>query len=306
MAKVLPARRLGRRRLLLAVAGLLAVFATPAVGQNEARDLERNRARWENMSEEERAVMRERFEKLRQMRPEEREALREVARGLRQLEDGLRKAPPRELEEWMRRHPHPGDREREVRRYLREHAGEFGGPLRERIPPEVRARLEGASPAERALLAREHFRARCGGRDRSGVDHALRGLARELDLPEEGVERFLSLPPDEQLAKVLELRRRLVRRAVEKNGLPPGLSAEEWRGMESLPDHEFFFRLRAFDSHLPGPFPRSGRPGGWGPRGEHGGRRDGPDRRDEPGRPAGGLPPPPPPPSERARPGGGE
>jgi hypothetical protein len=318
-----------RRALLLSllVPFVLAFLPAAGHGQGDRGRFERNRERWERMSPRERAVMRERFEKMRRMSPEERRELFERASNLRSLEDGLRKAPPKELQERLRGKRREWDREAEVRRYLHDHSERFGRPVWNKLPTDLRSRLDAtAAPEDRMRLMHEYFRD-CRQQRGTRTERAIR----LLDLPAAEKEELLALPAAEQEQRVLALTRRWIEARAEEKGLPPGISAEEWQRMQSLSDREFLARLRCADrlpEHLRG---RSlfrhghgfrGRDadrarGGTGRRGdgdeERGARDERPDPRD--GRRRGnrrwggdGRPPPPPRPGDGTAPppsGGG-
>ena len=268
----------------------LVLLVSPAllIGQDQDSEFRRNRERWENMTEEERAVIRERFEEWRKKTPEQRQELEDRARNLRHLERGLRDAPPPELQERLKRHSRENEREREVRSYIKGHSEQLGSSIKDKLPPELLARVEKASPEERGMILRRYF-SECGRRgDGPWEGRMIEVLCGSLELPAEEKQRLLALPSDMQKEAVYELKRRWIRKAVAEKGLPPGLSAEEWEKMDKLPDREFFHRMRGFDrmpEQFRGPMRRGWGRGRGGPGG-HGDRRFGEEaeRGDAPGR----------------------
>ena len=256
----------------------------PPPPRSDRPDLEEARRRWESLDPKERELIERRFEEYRSLSPEAREILRERARRFEERERRLREHAPPEERERLRGLP-PEERARHWRERAIEDGRERGRFLRERLPPEMRRRLENAPPGERWRIL-EGIRERM--RD-LGPGEALRRLAGKLRLDPRRMEELRRLPPEERRAKMQRMHRELIERGVERFGLPPGVSPEDWKRVEGLPDGEFLERARTFlDRHFregPGgpPHDRPGwnRPGERGPaprdrfRGP-GGRRDGP------------------------------
>jgi hypothetical protein len=271
--------RRGTWLVLLAVVVLAALPAT-AAAQRRGSDHSQQRERWMQMSEEERAVLRKRYEELKRMSPEVIEELTERARGLKHFENGLRKAPPPDLERRLRGRPR-ADCDREVRRYMRDRSSDFGRHMREKLPPELRERFEKASHEERIRILHE-LRHDPSHRDR--FRRALQELGRELELTAEEQEEILALPWEARKERMMHLHRLFIVQEIEANGLPEGITAEEWASWKELSPREFLHRTRAFAE--PPPSLRSmfgGRRGrGWDGRGRGSGRGD--DRRGPDGR----------------------
>jgi hypothetical protein len=232
-------------RLLSACLGLL-LFACPCApsasaqrgAREDARELGERRARWRDMSAGERAELRRRFELLRGMSPERRAELERRTRRLEELRRRLQSEAPEALRERVSKLP-PNARRGAWRDHLRGEALERGRRLREALPPEALRRLRQASPEERPLLLE---RMRRGLHERA--PGALRRLGERLELAPEEVERLEGLSESERLEALLALRRREIERRFERDGLPSGVSAEEWGRLRALPDREFLRRLR--------------------------------------------------------------
>jgi hypothetical protein len=203
----------------------------------QARDeLSERRERWQRRSAEERHTLRERFETLRGLPPEKRRLLVERARRLRAYEERLRRS---ELREELSESP-PEERPGILRAHVRERLHDASRRWRERLSGPELEELRRAPPAERdgileRLVQRERERRSAAG---------IRWLGAELELAPDEIERLCALPPEERVEAFLDLRRRVFRRRVELFGPPPGVSPEEWRGMDALPDRPFFERLR--------------------------------------------------------------
>ena len=256
-------------------------------GSDRRRDdaeLRELRERWHGKSDEERALLRQRFEQLKNLSPEEREALGHRARRLRDLEREVRKnaseeeraeaeklAPPRERDFW---------RHRAV-----EHSRYSGRQLREKLPPELLDRLEGASRWEKMQILDEFRERERDSRSRSAVVD----LGRRVGLSHEEIRAIEELPFDRRISAVVELKRKHIEDRVRSDGLPRGIDEATWESMRSLSDKEF---LESFHRSRGRGGPPDGRqwPGMRPPdeRMRRGGFRDG--ERSGPGR--GDRPPP--------------
>ena len=229
----------GTLRILMILFALVAI-AGPSFAQGRRSDHDERRQRWEQMSEQERTVLRERFEKLRRMTSEQQEELRERARNFRCLERGLRHAPPEPLRKKLAELT-PQEQEGEVRRYMtREYSPRCGRRIREKLSPELLAELEKLPSEERALGLKRYYQER----GRPHGSWMLEKLARKLELSEEEVKRLSQLPRETREEAMLRLHRRLFERFVEEKGLPDSVSAEAWARLRALSDREFFLHMR--------------------------------------------------------------
>ena len=196
--------------------------------------------RWRRMSPEERETLQRRFEEWKRMDEDERGELRERWHRMRAMEERvLEFLPPEERRRLEAMGP---DERREILRERFQRALlERGGELRDKLPPELRSKLERATPEERARILREFKH----GYRRAEAARAIETLGRGLELPEGELRRLRALAPEEQERKVLELRRREIGARVEREGLPPFLTREEWSSWQLLSDAEFFERWHA-------------------------------------------------------------
>ena len=262
---------------------------TPKV-EPKKEDLSTPEQRWNSKTDEERQVLLERFEQLRKLSPEDREALKRDAHELavqrRTLEESLAPERRRDLEKLP---PH------ERQRILREHQI----AEHRRVGEELRAEL-GERPRE---LVEEMVRRHQGPprpfhemRDEMRIEFGDKVVKRFGELgtltPEEE-QRMLALEGPERLEEALRIKRKRIEEAVLVEGLPEGVTQQQWDKMLTTDSVEKFLkksRKRGFDEHLG--LGRFGEPGPVGPgrpkgHGEPGGDRSGgpPDRNgDSPGR----------------------
>jgi hypothetical protein len=271
------ARRLRLVALLLALL-VPALTAGPQQGDGQRkRERPSVEERWSQLSEEQRAELRRRYEAYRRLSPEERARLHKRARQLNDLGDELRKDVSPEVRARLDGMP-PEQRERVWREHLHDRAREEGRHMRDRLPPELVEQLEAAPEGERARLLEDFHRKR---RDKDEL-RALFGMARELGLSRDEIRRVKQAAPEERRRTLLAMQKRVAVQAVERHGLPTELSAAEWNALRELPPESFAPRWQAL--HLPAP---------WGPPPRRG-AKDGPGRR-------GGDDRPPPPRDERLR-----
>ena len=237
------------RLLLLVALATVAPLAPVATGQERAPALDQARARWERMSVEERGRIKQRFDEFRGLPEAERERvtahLSRVAQTRREIEARIPDEMRAKLDQLD-----PHQRHEVLREYVESTMGERADRLREKMSPELLAKLQSASPAEREVLLRgrsDELRERCAPR-------AIKYLGRRLELPPEEVARLEGLPGPEQLAAVEELGRR----ELQRRGPPPGVGAQEFRGWQELPPPEFMDRMhrhgmRGFRDDIGGP-----------------------------------------------------
>ncbi len=193
------------------------------------------RGRWNALDEEERALYRERFAKLAEMRGEERLQLEERAAELEQQIRELRDELPPDLQRRLRM---LGSEKRNeiVREFFCERQRSRGVHVREQLPAELVEELETAPPAERpGILRRFHDDMR-----RRAVTRLLEDLPPESGVASEELERIESLAGRERMRAVLELERVQIRRRVEAHGPPPDLGETTWQELDRLPLEGFF------------------------------------------------------------------
>ncbi len=195
------------------------------------------RERWESMSEQEQALFRERFDRLRKMPPNEREAMVERAAELeRRKREQFEELSP----ELKRRLATLSDERREeiLREFFSERERIRGMRMREHMPPEFLERIESLPPEERRVAMRE-FRHEM--RESAG-ERMLGHIRRELEYDPEQMRELSELPDSERRRTMLELKREQIRGHVKTRGLPRGVSEEDWKELDALSFEEFFAR----------------------------------------------------------------
>ncbi|MFT5291511.1 MAG: hypothetical protein ACI8PQ_003049 [Planctomycetota bacterium] len=265
---------------LMLVAALCLSFASVGFSQDANSEQESSvqrpspRERWMQKSPEERAVLRRRFEELSHFEPELQVELRRRAREVSGTLRSLDSAPP----PWVRERldvAGPGQRDRELRRCLEDHRRRRGSDMRDRLPKDLRERLENAkSDEERAAVFRE-----LSQRGRSDMfPRMVARMGRHLELDPSEVERLSATEPEGQRT-VLE---NLKRRSIVARGKPEDIDAKDWTSWQSLDDREF---LRKVEFSIPSHRGWRQGPGmGDGKREEpRDGSRGDTDRRDKPG-----------------------
>ena len=210
----------------------------PAVGQaRSAPDRAALRQRWEGLSEQERARLRERFAALSELDPEERARLTERTQRLdqlsRQFYGGLDDAQRRRLDGLP-----TGKRRELLREMVLAEARETSRRLWNKLSAEDRERLEGAGEQERLEFFAE-FRRRQGKR----IDRSIEDLGPELGFSATELERLRGLPEDRRRQKFLEMVKRRTLRAVQSRGLPREFPARRWSSMTQLAPEEFYLAI---------------------------------------------------------------
>ncbi len=243
-------------------------------------------ARWQELSEEERETLRERFRQWKRLPEAERTTLRERTRRFEERKQELRDYATEEERAEYERLPRR-ELDHRLREKVLESARRRGRFLRERVPDLARS-LETADPRERRRIL-EGFQRRHRA-EKSGP--ALRQLAKELGLSRNEMDRLQGLPMPERLQEVVRLQRRHLERTIQRGGGPAGVTPEELQPRRRLGDEQFlrwFEQRRSHRGMRPGPL----RPGpGGAPRGPAGGPRGGPagGGREGPGRGPGAGP----------------
>lgn len=211
---------------------------SPRVQASAARTESPNE-RWQRLTDAERAELRERFEAYQRLGPREKNELVERANRLRVTSDDVQRALPASVRERLDE-LQPARRREALREIVGGEARERGRDVREKLPDAWVTRLEQAPPEERlALLAQfkeTQIKRLC--------DMALDKLAPALGLGEDELQRTRALPLEERAAAVLELRKRAHELAANENGLPPGMTASDWRQLQKLDPERFFARLQ--------------------------------------------------------------
>jgi hypothetical protein len=229
-------KRLHTLLLLLAALAFLAPAFALRADQSDA--LAGARARFEALAPAERARIEERWQRYQALSPDEQHELDVRAQRTRELRRRAenRLAPP--LRARVQALPEP-QRERILSELVEGEATRIGARMRAVLPPDVVQRLEQARPEDRA-----RYFAKYQAQQRKRVtSYMLERLGGRLGLAKEEIDGLKQLPEEQRSQQVLELRQRLTQAETREQGLPPGLSQEEWDTWLKLPPEDFFERL---------------------------------------------------------------
>lgn len=223
------------------VLGALGVVA--AQGESQ-RDLERARARWNELSPQRRAELTERFERWKSLPEAERARIRERFDKFEPMRRSAHEClSDKARNEFARLRP---EQQAEVRAGVAsQQIQERGRELLQRLPSHWRERLESAEPAERARLV-EEYRARVHAKALERVER----LVAEGSLTAEAAANLRSARPEELARALVEFEVGRFRERVEREGLPSYMNANEWEQWKSLPQPELWERFhRARHQH---------------------------------------------------------
>lgn len=254
--------------MLLTLAAVSLAASIGVAEQSGEPDYASLRERWLEKSPTERALLRDRFEQLSKLDPEVQRELHRRAREMNGTLHAFRHAPP----PWVRDRladAGPGERDRELRRCLEDQFRHRGSSMRERMPDDLRQRLEAATTEQERVAVFQELRRR--GREEM-FPRFVEKMARRLELEVEEVERLKATPPAEQDALLANLRRRII----VSRGRPEEISTADWDAWQALPDEEFVRRAELSRVDMRGDHRGGrGRGGGFGRR-EGGGKVYGP------------------------------
>jgi hypothetical protein len=213
----------------------------PADVQEPATALERARARWERLTDVERRTLAARYEEFQRMTPGEQQDLAERARRMRETSLRVQAELPGPVRERLRA-LEPDKRREAVREIVGDQARSKGQAIRAKVPDAWLERLEQARPEQRpAILAQ--FRDKHLKRI---ADFAIERAGASLALPAAEIQRLKQLPLEERTQAVLDLRKRAIEKDASENGLPPGMTAEDWTELVQLSPQEFFARAQEY------------------------------------------------------------
>lgn len=224
---------------LALVIGATAFVAPAARAQQPAARADSPHERWQKLTDAERAELRARFEAFQKLGPREKRELVERANRLRKTSDDVQRELPASVRERLDE-LQPARRREALREIVGGEARERGRDVREKLPDAWVKRLEQASPDERLGLLAQFKETQI----KRLCDMALDKLAPALGLSAEELQRTRALPVDQRAAAVLELRKRAHELAATENGLPPGMTASDWRQLQTLDPERFFARLQ--------------------------------------------------------------
>lgn len=230
-----------RIRLLLFAAVTLVAFGTSAFAfqDQSSPTLDAARARWERLSPEEKARLQKNYERYRALSEEERRSLADRARVLRDERERVGQDLPQKTRERLQQLD-PDTRREVMRDMVEGEVRERGARIREKMPDAWIQRLEQARPEDRARFLAEFQRR---ARERVTLA-AIDKIGRKLDLPREETERLKTLPSEQRMTELLELKKRVSARDAERFGLPEGITQAQWNEWQALPPAEFFERMQ--------------------------------------------------------------
>ena len=218
--------------------------AVPGAGPEDGA--EALRERWAAKTDEEKRLLRERFEALRRLDPAERAELLERAEGLKRERKAYREGLDGELRERLEHLP-SWERDQLLREQQRAELESRGRALRSGLDPEQRAWLEGlvepGVPRPPKDL-RDRLRGRFGER-------AIGRLHERGHLSDADRDRLLGLDGPERVAELLRLERARILARVAEAGPPEDLAPETWAALAAeLSDERFVERARALGLSL--------------------------------------------------------
>lgn len=192
------------------------------------------RERWENLSDEGRLRLKERYERFKAMSPQQRAALERRARRLETVRSGIEKDLPRASRKKLNE-LEPSKRRRIMREMSNDEAREAGRRIWQKLPEDLRQRLKDMTPEERQV-ALEEFKSK---QDEEVLSLA-ENLGRQLGVEASTLERLQLVPIEQRKRKFLEFVQRLSTEEISKHGLPPGISERRWEALKKLEPDQFF------------------------------------------------------------------
>ena len=226
-------------RLALIPSLILAVSlpSWTAVSKEEALSIEEARLRYMSLDDSERALIHERYEHFSALTPEERDDLRLRGRNLARISKETESQPlPPEVTTKLQELT-PRERRQFERSLLREELREKGRRILETMPENSRKELEGAD----GVRARAAFMRRYKHENINRIlNEMISRMGRKLEVPEEEVQRILSMRKGDRLRAFLELKVGLTEEELIRLGLPFGITPEQWEEWRTLSGEEFF------------------------------------------------------------------
>lgn len=208
-------------------------------------DAASRRARWNKLSKAEQAELLARHKRLESLSPKERAELesraKRVHREMAEIEASLNEEELVELDKL-------GSKERRdaLRKMVAERAAVAAEMVRTRMTPKERTRIEAAKPEERAEMLRV-----LRERELERLSSRLLDLGGELGMSKATLEELRAQPHEKQRAAIISRARNRLERAAAKKGLPPGLSEERWKRIQSQDDMGFLRGVERIRSRHP-------------------------------------------------------
>ena len=238
-------RMLARSRLalvlLIALTALVSAARAGAQARGGGEQRSEARERWERMSPEKKARMRERYERLQRMDAAQRQRLGERAARLNQMRRRLYESLDEKTRARLDKLP-PNKHLEILDEMVAAEARRAGARILDKLAPDERARVERAGPAERRRMLQEHRR-----EQDARLRKAIQTLAPRLGITPQEMARIKALPPEQRRSTMLALIKRRIERTVDSQGLPEGLNERDWKRLRDLETEEFFaavMRLR--------------------------------------------------------------
>lgn len=201
--------------------------------------------RWQKLTDAERRELRARFDAFQKLEPDAKRELVERAARLRKTSDDVQRELPARVRERLDE-LEPGRRREALREIVGGEARERGREMREKLPDAWVKQLEEARPEERFAILAQFKQKRIARL----CDIALDRLGPVLGLSDEELQKTRALPVEQRANAVLDLRKRAHELAATENGLPTGMTAADWRQLQTLEPERFFARLADIRSRL--------------------------------------------------------
>ena len=201
--------------------------------------------RWNRLTPEKQARVRERFERFRDLTVEQREILTDHARHLQRRARALYDLLTLEERERLDRLGPEKKREIMLAMANQEEQAQHQR-LRQGLASNLRDRLEGEPPKTRRSFLNELHRRR-----EIHLGNALRRLGQALGLEEAALDALDELPIEERKAQFLALAKELSIEGIARSELPPGLTPWRWERMRELPPEQFFAAVLSLRDRSP-------------------------------------------------------
>ena len=231
------ARIAKRGALVLALLLCVAVPSWTASVIREGYSIEEARTHYIGLEDDERELIHKRYEHFSSLTQEERDDLRLRGRNLARISEASKSEPlPPEVATELEKLS-PRERRKFQRSLLTEELREKGRKLLRSMPERSQRQLkESKGPRERAAFMRRYKNTNVT----RIVDEMIRRTARRLDVSAEETQRIFALPKDERLRAFLELNVGLTEEEMLRNGLPFGITPEQWEVWRELSAEEFY------------------------------------------------------------------
>jgi len=214
--------------------------------EQERSDRARARDRWDAMSERERKLMRERYEKLQQMAPAERKELEQRAERFAKLRE--------RTWEWLsdadraRLEALPTEKRQDVlQEMMVAEARAIGERILDKLPAETRRRIENARPGDRIHYLQEYKH-----KQLKRLDGMLSDLGQRLNVGRDELRANRSLPVEERKQQVLGWLKDHATAQFELGLDDPDFPTSNLRRLARLEPEEFFAALLRMREKHPG------------------------------------------------------